>query len=154
MGTGTLLALVDATDPFFPLAMYAVTILFVVTVWTRKLHFADVTDVGIINYLTFCSICVGLGVTLAAVLPLFYADPMGAIVGRNIASRKLVGSKSVAGTLAVVITAALTANEPTLAHACMSGIVIGCIEVFSGKWDNPCIGAWLLLRHVVNTVGK
>ena len=147
MGTGTLLVLVDPADPLLPWAMYAVAAGFVITVWGHSLHFADVKDVGIINYLLFCSLCVGMGIPFSSVMPLFYADPMGAIVGRNVSSAKLVGSKSLAGTVAVFATAALTAAEPSWGWALLSGAAIAGIELFAGKWDNPAIGAWLLYRH-------
>jgi hypothetical protein len=150
MGTGTLLVLVDAADPLLPWAMYSVAAAFTAAVWGRghaALHFADRRDVGIINYLLFCSACVTLGVPFASVMPLFYADPMGAIVGRNVASRKLVGPKSLAGTLAVFATATLTAAERTWAAAAGTGAAIAAIELVAGKWDNPAIGAWLLFRH-------
>ena len=71
-------------------------------------------DVGIINYLLVCSICVTLGIPFASIMPLFYADPWAAIVGRNVASPKLVGDKSVAGTLAVFATAAVTVTEASV----------------------------------------
>jgi hypothetical protein len=147
MGTGTLLVLVDPADPLLPWATYAVAAGFVATVWGRRLPFAEVQDVGIINYLLFCALCVALGIPFSSVMPLFYADPMGAIVGRNVASPKLVGSKSLAGTLAVFATAALTAAERTWGAALLSGATVAAIELVAGKWDNPAIGAWLLVRH-------
>ena len=150
MGTGTLLMCVDARDPLFPWAVYAVTFFFVIIVCVRKLHFSDVRDVGIINYLLFLSICVTLSIPLTHVMGLFYADPMGAIVGRNVASRKLVGTKSFAGTVAVFLTATVTAMESSWYMAIVSGAAVAMIELFSGKWDNPTIGAWLLIRHFAN----
>jgi dolichol kinase len=147
MGTGSLLALVDPSDPLLQPAVYAVTTLFVALVWVRNLHISEVRDVGIINYLLFCSVCVALHIPFTHVLPLFYADPMGAVVGRTVASPKLVGSKSIAGTLAVFATAALTAAERTWTDALASAATIAAIELFAGKWDNPAIGGFLLYRY-------
>lgn len=148
MGTGTLLILADATDPLLAYGIYAVTLGFVAIVSVRKLHFADVGDVGIINYLIFCSICVSTGVPFSKVAPLFYADPMGAIVGRNLRTVELWGTgKSLGGTLAVFGTALLTFTDGTWASRAFAAGMIAAIELFSGKWDNPAIGAWLLTRH-------
>jgi hypothetical protein len=147
MGTGTLLVLVDPADPLLPWATYAVAALFIAAVWARRLHISDVRDVGITNYLLFCCACVAWGVPFSSVMPLFYADPMGAIVGRTVASPKLVGAKSAAGTAAVFVTAALTAAEASWAGALGSAAAVAGLELFAGKWDNPAIGAWLLCRH-------
>ena len=147
MGTGSLLMLTDVTDPLIIAATYLVTVLFISVVSVRKLHFSDVGDVGIINYLLFCSVCVTLGVPFVHVMPLFYADPMGAIVGRNVPTAKLVGDKSIGGTLAVFATAALTVSEETWMMRIWAGACIATIELFAGKWDNPGISAFLLLRY-------
>lgn len=150
MGTGTLLMCVDRTDPLLPWAVYGVTLFFVTIVWSRKLVISDIKDVGIINYLVFLSVCVSLSIPFTHVMGLFYADPMGAIVGRNVRSTKLFGTKSLAGTIAVFLTAALTATEPSWTKALVSGATVALLELFSGKWDNPAIGAWLLFRHYIN----
>lgn len=147
MGTGTLLIHTDPTDPLFSIAVYLVTIGFVVVTCFHKLHFADYGDVGIINYLLFCSVCVTCRVPFHTVMPLFFADPMGAIVGRTVASPKLVGSKSIAGTAAVFATTFVTASENSLEGRLLTSFMIATIELFAGKWDNPAIGAYLLFRY-------
>ena len=42
------------------------------------------TDLGILNFTFSTLIFTALGIPLRHVSPLYYADPMGAIVGRNI----------------------------------------------------------------------
>ena len=102
MCTGTLLMLSDASDPLFRFGVYGVTAAVLASVGsTRTFHFAAVRDVGIMSYLTFCSVVAWLGVPFWRMAPLFFADPWGAIVGRTIVTPKLVGDKSVGGTLAV-----------------------------------------------------
>jgi hypothetical protein len=149
MGTGTLLMMCDVRDPLFRYATYAVTTVVVAFVWHRSLHFFAVKDVGIINYLLFCSLCVSLQLPLVYCAPLFYADPMGAIVGRNVDTPKLVGTKSVGGTLAVFVTAALTLVETAWPLRLASAAMIALLELFAGKWDNPAIGVYLLAHHAL-----
>jgi dolichol kinase len=147
MGTGTLLIMVDPSDPLLPWGMHSVTALFVLTVCVRELHISDLYDVGIINYLLACSICVAFHVRFSAMAPLFYADPLGALVGRNLRTKKLVGSKSVGGTLAVFVTAALTVAESTWPMRLWSGFLISMLELFGGKMDNVLIAGYLFLRY-------
>ena len=149
MGAGTLFLLCDVHDPLFAAGMYFVAFppAYVVS-RTRLLHFASLRDVGILNYMFFCALCVTVKLPMIYIAPLFYADPMGAIVGRNFASRKLVGSKSLAGTIAVFVTASLTFVE-TPAWACVfSGAAVAAIELLAGKWDNVAIGGYLLFHHL------
>ena len=149
MGTGTLLMMCDVNDPSFQWATYCVTAIAVVVVWNTKLHIADVRDVGIINYLVFCSLSVFLRIQLVYMAPLFYADPFGAIVGRLTDSPKLVGSKSVNGTLAVFMVATLSFVETSFLTRLVSGGIVAIIELVSGKLDNVLIGMWLLFHHFV-----
>ena len=147
MGTGTLLMLSDASDPLFRFGVYAVTAAVLASVGsTRTFHFAAVRDVGIMSYLTFCSVVTWLGVPFWRMAPLFYADPWGAIVGRTVDTPKLVGDKSVGGTLAVACVAALTLFDAPLGWRIVHGGSIAAIELFAGKWDNPAIGCYLLAR--------
>ena len=139
---GTLFILCDVHDPLFVAGMYFVAAATAVVVSrTRLIHFASLRDVGILNYMFFCALCVTIKLPMVYIAPLFYADPMGAIVGRNVESRKLVGSKSLAGTVAVFVTASLTFVE-TPAWACvLSGAAVAAIELLAGKQDNVAIEA-------------
>jgi len=148
MGAGTLFILCDVHDPLFAAGMYAVAITTAYLVSrTRLIHFASLRDVGMLNYMFFCALCVTLKLPMVYIAPLFYADPMGAIVGRNVPSRKLVGSKSLSGTVAVFVTASLTFVETPAWTSLASGAAVAAIELFAGKWDNVAIGAYLLLHH-------
>ena len=150
MGTGTLLMLSDASDPYFRCCVYAVTGVVLVGVGsTRTFHFAAVRDVGIMSYLTFCSVVTLVGVPFWRIAPLFYADPCGAIVGRTVNTPKLVGDKSVGGTLSVAAVAALTLFDAPFWWRLVHGAAIAAIELLAGKWDNPAIGCYLLARALL-----
>ena len=107
--------------------------------------------------MNFCISTVGftaLGIPLAHVSPLYYADPMGAIVGRNIKTWHVpyAGKKSVGGTLAVILTAFLNLVYLTGCSKLNAGItatLIGLIELYSGEWDNVCISGGLALRYLI-----
>ena len=149
--TGLLLMQCSVFDPAFQYATYAVTLLAVLAIWNveQVLHFAAKRDVGVTNYLIFCSLCVALRIELKFCAPLFLADPAGAIVGKNWKTAKLVGDKSVGGTLAVFLTAAASLIETPLWGRLLSGLIICIIEAVSGKFDNPLIGAYLLVHHYI-----
>lgn len=154
MGTGTLYILSNVHDPHVRLGMYAVTALNVVGLFNvRTFHFADLKDVGIISYLLLCSLVAYLQIPFWHIAPMFYADPFGAIVGRTTRSAKLVGSKSVNGTLAVGVVAFLTLFDTDVRWRLVHAGVIAAIELFCGKWDNPAIGSYLVARHLLASGG-
>ena len=118
MGAGTLFILCDVHDPLFAAGMYAVAITTAYLVSrTRLIHFASLRDVGMLNYMFFCALCVTLKLPMVYIAPLFYADPMGAFV------------------------------ETPAWTSLASGAAVAAIELFAGKWDNVAIGAYLLLHH-------
>lgn len=147
MGTGTLFILTDFSDPWARLGLYAVVLANVAALRMRATyHFSDARDVGITSYLLFCALTAWCGLPFWTMAPLFYADPAGALVGRSVDTPKLVGSKSVGGTLAVFAVATCTMFGSSWAMALWHGAALAALELCAGKWDNPAIGCWLLLR--------
>lgn len=150
MGTGTLLIFCDVHDPLFRLSTYVVTVVAILVVCSTKLHFTDMRDVGVSTYLLICSACVALRIPLIHLAPFFYADPMGAIVGLNIHTTNIVGDKSLAGTIAVFATSALTLGETHLSNKIATALLLAIIELVCGKWDNMAIGLFLLAHSAYN----
>ena len=149
MGTGTLFMLADMTDVWVRLSVYGMALVVMAAVGSRStFHFAEVGDIGIVSYLFFCAITAFLRIPFWQMAPLFYADPSGAIVGRSVRTPKLVGEKSVGGTLAVGVVAALTMFHTPWTTRLLHGTAIATIELFAGKWDNPAISTYLLLRVI------
>ena len=149
MGTGTLYILSDVHDPYLRYGIYAVSALNIVAValW-RPYSFSARGDVGITSYLALCACIAYLQIDFWRMAPMFYADPAGALVGRTVSSPELYGGKTLAGTAAVFAVAALTLWGHALAERIALGAAIACIELFAGKWDNPCIGGLLLLLSI------
>jgi hypothetical protein len=112
----------------------------------RFLHAQYRFDPGVCTYLLTCSLCVALGVRFVDMAPLFFADPMGAIVGRNWKTPRLVGAKTCGGTLAVWLTAFVTWNAVSLWSCAVGASAIAVVELFGGEYDNPAIAVLLLVR--------
>ena len=149
-GVGLILCASDYQDMCIRYSLHVTTVacwcsLPFVTVF----HFIDRADIGALSYVSFLSVVTFFDVPYYKIMPLFVADPMGAIAGRNINSVKLWGDKSLAGSLAVWIFATLTLYGGTLMGRVMDGFVIAGIELFAGKYDNPCIGVYLVLREML-----
>ena len=118
----------------------------------RFLHGDVAVDPGVTFYVCVCSLACYYRIEFIHLLPLFTADPMGAIVGRNLKTPKLCGGpKSVGGTLAVWVTAFWTLYEPDITNRVVGATLIAIIELFAGDYDNPAIGAFLLARAIGHT---
>ena len=111
-------------------------------------------DLGIMNFIISTVVFTMLEIPLTHVSPLYYADPMGAIVGRNIKTPGLPysGKKSIGGTLAVIFTAFLNLvyfAKASYTDAIIWAVAVGLIELYSGEWDNVAISGILALRFLI-----
>ena len=116
MGTGTLCII--AYDQNYRALIIVVGIIAIAAFASKKVTLPTMKDYALrktkrksdLGMMNFCISTVGftaLGIPLSHVSPLYYADPMGAIVGRNVKTWKVpgAGNKSIGGTLAVILTA-------------------------------------------------
>ena len=160
MGMGWMMLHSDVADVRVRVAVHAVAWGFLALVITsayfeaplwRHMPFlhAKRVDPGVTTYLLTCSACVAYGVRFVDMGPLFFADPMGAVVGRTLRTPRLVGNKTWGGTLAVWLTAALTWNDTNLASCALGATLIAATELFAGDYDNPCIAGILMVRALV-----
>ena len=155
VGIGVLLVHADLEDWKIRCSVYAATALtLALTVSNgvrdvmRFSHKEVRVDPGIVFYVCTCSLACAFQIEFVHLCPLFLADPMGAIVGRNVRTPKLYGSKSVGGTAAVWLTALVTLPEADLANRAVGATVVALLELFGGEYDNVCIGAFLLARAI------
>ena len=116
--------------------------------WVRFMHTGVQVDPGIVFYLCICSFACFTRIEFVNLTPLFVADPMGAIIGRNFNTPKIYGSKSVGGTAAVWMGAYLTLNEADAINRAVGATLVCLIELFGGDYDNPAIGAFLFARAI------
>lgn len=162
MGIGTLLIHADLDDFRIRTSIYLATTLtcasFIAAyLFFRRsarfaLHFAHddvVLDPGIVTYLAMCTVCAHLRLPFVEMAPLFFADPMGAIVGRNVRSVRVYGSKTLAGSSAVWIAAYLVWNDTRVAERAYGATIVAFVELFGGAWDNPLIGSLLMCRALL-----
>ena len=110
----------------------------------KFLRFAVKNDKGIISYCHILSFCIFFNIPIKEMAPLFYADPCGAIIGRNFPIIKHYGGKTLSGSFAVFSAAYLTLTGTNRIY---SAFIIAFLEGILGKWDNPGIGMFLILRH-------
>jgi len=116
------------------------------------------SDVGMLNF-TLCTVlCTALGVSLVHISPVYFADPMGAIVGRNVRTPKIPfdGKKTIGGSLAVMFSAIASLmffGEASVANAFTWGFLIALTEAYSGEWDNAAIAGLLALRYLILIAG-
>jgi len=115
---------------------------------------APSVDIGMLNFCVCTIACVALKVSLVHVSPVYFADPMGAIVGLNVRSPRIPGGgqKTIVGSLAVMMAAAASliifSQAPHLSSL-MWGFLIALSEAFTGEWDNAAIAAVLSLRYLI-----
>ena len=116
-------------------------------------------DLGMANFAISTVAFTVMGIPLTHASPLYYADPMGAIVGRNLKTPFVpgAGKKTVGGTLAVIFTGFLSLHFIAGAEyldAAITAIIIGFIELYSGEWDNSAICGGLAVRYFIFFANK
>ena len=121
------------------------------------LRFGAAYDAGITVYLLIVGFWFLARQNPAALAPLFFADPAGAVVGKAASARGLNvawwQNKTVAGTLAVFLVAWASLDAPG-APAARLGAAAACAaaEAFGGKtFDNaviavPALASWLVFH--------
>ena len=144
MGVGAIALTMDTSDVYVRTAVYSVTMIAIVLGTCLPLFpFSTRFDIGIYGFLFFCSFALFYDIPLINFAPLFFADPMGAVVGRNLKTVKLVGDKSIAGSLAVAVVAFLTLHGGSYQERAIKAISLSLVELVTGKLDNLCIGILL-----------
>ena len=157
MGIGVMLLHSDMSEWRMHAAVHTMTLSFLALSWAaararvslhahlRFMH-DKAFDPGVLSYLVTVSACAALGVAYVDMAVLFFADPMGALVGRNVATRKIYGAKSLGGTLAVFLTACVAWNDASVVKSVLGGAATAVVELYGGDYDNPLIAALLMVR--------
>lgn len=103
-------------------------------------------DKGITLYLILVSCWVYLGFPLRVLAPVFLADPAGAVVGKWMSSqfpkenKKWIGTKTVAGSMAVFIVTFVTLSSPQDTVTRLAVSVLATLgEALGGAYDNLVI---------------
>ncbi|KAF4672585.1 hypothetical protein FOL47_000336 [Perkinsus chesapeaki] len=161
-GTGVLMLSLNTKYLINRLFAYGLVVSSLVMTWELipgipNWRFGIYGDIGITVYLVVVGIWYFLRLPIIVLAPVFFADPAGAVVGKW-ASRnfprfnpQFVGSKTIMGSLAVLVVAFVTLHSPTgvLARSLVA-TTIALVEAFGGKYDNlnitaVVVTAWMLL---------
>lgn len=123
--------------------------------WVPKFRFGDEYDAGITIYLLIVATWFCFEQPPMALAPLFFADPMGAVVGKACSKRGInkvwYENKTVMGTLAVFAFALISLSIPEVEMLSRVGVALACAlaEAFGGKtYDNAVIAVPALGSYV------
>ena len=156
IGSGIMMLQLDQTDYLARWFVYCVAFSSLVMVWEMGIPFqfryAKVRDIGISLYLTIVVIFFYFQVPLHIIQPVFFADPMGAIVGKGLSRLKLynptwIGTKTIGGTFAVFIACFLTLTFGTTPEKLLISILAALFEGLSMEYDNLMIAAVVMCGY-------
>ena len=120
--------------------------------WVPRFRFGEDFDAGITIYLCIVFVWFHAQQPPAALAPLFFADPAGAVVGKFFTwyemNREWWGNKTVAGTASVFIFAYVSLDVPGQLPRCAVAVACAGAEAIGGTFDNaliavPALGSWL-----------
>lgn len=158
--SGFMMLQLDPTDDLARWFVYAVAISSLLMIWELlpiRFRFTKPRDIGASIYLIVVVIFFYLQVPLHIIQPVFFADPMGAIVGKGLTSLRgfpnpaWIGKKTVGGTIAVFVVSYLTLTYGTLQHKILISLLIAFVEGITLEYDNLMITAVVIVGY--NIVG-
>jgi len=158
VGSGIMMLQLDPSDYLARWFVYAVAISSLMMVWEVipfQFRYSRSKDIGISMYLVIVVIFFYTQMPLHIIQPVFYADPMGAIVGKALTklipsfNPQWIGKKTVGGTLAVFITSIITLTYGTLFQKILIGAVSALVEAISLDYDNIMIAAVVIAGYKI-----
>ncbi|SCO64958.1 conserved Plasmodium protein, unknown function [Plasmodium vivax] len=103
-------------------------------------RFGAYRDKGIIIYNIIVSLFFFLKLPLYVLTPIFFADPMAAIVGRQFPAYSIYKRKTLHGTLACFFVSLVSLYYvQNCLHALLLGVALSLLELFGGALDNLCM---------------
>ena len=156
-GSGILMLQLNAADPLARWFVYSVVVSSLAMVWEMlpyQFRYSERRDVGISIYLVIVFSFFYFQLPLHIVKPIFFADPLGAIVGKTLTKNHIfnpawINKKTVGGSTAVFIACyfSLTFGD-TLQKLALS-LVVALAEGLSAKYDNLLITLVVLLGYSI-----
>lgn len=145
MSMGSLLLLLKQEDHWYVTAFVLATALIaILSCIFKPFRFASHYDKGVIAYNILAGGWVLSGFPLRALAPMFYADPLGAIVGRMVKSPRWIRNKTVAGSLAVFLATFLSAHTVAFSHRLLLACCCTLLEGLGGDYDNVTMSCALV----------
>ncbi|OEH80537.1 phosphatidate cytidylyltransferase [Cyclospora cayetanensis] len=120
----------------------------------RPFRFGQYRDKGIISFNLLVLAFLILGLDFGFLAPAFIADPLGAIVGRNVSSAKWIGEKTVAGSLAVLLGCLMALfRVETLVTRVSLAFLCTLLEAIGGELDNLVMNIPVFAYYFATTRG-
>lgn len=151
-GTGVLTLTLDSRQADARAAMWIITFSSIAMTWNltkavgiKPFRFGAEKDVGITIYLCLVTWWFYAQLPLAALSPMFFADPAGAVVGKFLTrngfpNRTWYLNKTVGGSAAVLLVTAATllVFYPPMPAVLLAGLSVGAVvaEALGGQYDN------------------
>ena len=147
----------DPRDPLARYFVYSVAASSLAMVWQLlpvKFRFARPRDVGISVYLAIVTTFFYLLLPLEIIKPVFFADPLGALVGRYLTEHgwpnpRWAGQKTVGGSGAVLVASLASISYGNPAARCLLAATIALAEGVTSEFDNLFIAAIVIAGYVV-----
>ena len=155
--SGFMMLHLDSADPLARYLVYSVAVSSLIMVWEIGINFrfryAKPRDVGISVYLIIVVIFFYNQIPLEIIKPVFFADPLGALVGRYLTEQgytnpRWVGEKTVGGTCAVFLSTLATLGFGSWGEKFGLSVVVAIAEGLSKDFDNLFIAAIVICGYV------
>ena len=119
-----------------------------------KFRYASTRDIGISVYLVLVVVFFYNQLPLEIIKPVFFADPLGALVGRQLTESRLwnpawTGKKTIGGSLAVFLAPAATLTFGSWAQKLALSLLVALAEGLSCDYDNLFIAALVIAGYNV-----
>jgi len=153
-GTGLFLLQLDSRIQLFRYFVYSVGCGAMALTWEvhprlKPFRFGKPRDIGMTAYMLVAMLWFSLELPVHVLAPMFFADPMGAVVGKYLSSMKDRGihnpvwwrrggvTKTLGGSAAVFLFTVLTFASPaTLPQRMAVGLLAVLAEAIGGAYDN------------------
>lgn len=167
-GVGLLLLQLDSRDPLSRYFVYAMGVGAMLITWElvpkiKPFRFQRPRDVGMTVYMIVAMFWFFQELPIRVLAPMFFADPMGAVVGKYLSSRKMWNpvwyrqkgtQKTLFGSGAVLFFTVISFAPPaTLAERLAIAVVCVLAEALGGEYDNlllvlSVVGSRMLLNYM------
>ena len=146
--SGLVMCHLEMNNPYARYFVYAVGVLSLAMTWNfipgkigLKFRFSSTHDLGITLYLATVTAFFWYRMPIELLKPLFFADPMGAVIGSALTkvgafNPKWVGKKSVGGSLAVLVSTYVTLIFGGSTKKLAISTIVALVEGLSGDYDN------------------
>merc|ERR1719220_1689681 len=143
--SGLLMLHLDPRDALARYFVYAVAASSLTMVWQVgikfKFRYASTRDIGISVYLVLVVVFFYNQIPLEIIKPVFFADPLGALVGRQLTESGMwnpawIGKKTIGGSLAVFAATLATLTFGSWAQKLALSLLVALAEGLSCDYDN------------------